>query len=359
MKLIVTAGGQGKKVWPLSREAKPKQFQPIVGNTSLYQQTIESLLKSFPAEDIYISTKKRYLNIAKEQSPQIPSSNYILEPDIAKDRGPGEGLAYLTLSEKHPDEPFMIVQADVLRYPDDKFLDMIVNAEKLQRRDKKFITGGIKANYPILGVDYLNLGDEVTTNDDLEIFVIDEFIQRNNDYHQTKKLVENYHIATHSNHSCWYPDLMLEAYKQYRPDWHEALMKIRDIHTKGGSESEVEAIYSQMDAGPTELVTANLLKGSYAILLPFKWTDIGTWDSVYEFSDSRGEVFVDGQAVTQASQSSLIKSDNPEKLIATYGIDNLVIIDTKDVLLVIPKDKTNNVGDIVKLLKEKGLDKYL
>ena len=359
MKLIVTAGGQGKKVWPLSREAKPKQFQPIVGNTALYQQTIETLLKSYQASDIFISTKKRYFDIAKSQSPQIPLENYILEPDVAKDRGPGEGLAFLTLSERHPDEPFMIIQSDVLRFPEDKFLDMIAKAEKIQVRDRKYMSGGIKANYPILGVDYLSLGDDVPSDDGLEVFVVDEFIPRNNDYHKTKKLVENYHIATHSNHSCWYPDLMLKAYDTHRPDWYQSLMQIRDLHTKGASEAEIEAVYSQMEAGPTELVTTNLFKGAYAILLPFKWTDIGTWDSIYEFSDSRGEVFADGNALVESSKSSLIKSDNPQKLIAAYGIENLVIIDTKDVLLVIPKDKTNNVGDIVKLLKEKGLDQYL
>jgi len=94
MKLIVTAGGQGKKIWPLSRESRPKQFQAVVGNIPLYQQTIETLLKAFSADDIYISTKKRYYDIAREQSPQISASNFILEPDIAKDRGPGEGLAF-------------------------------------------------------------------------------------------------------------------------------------------------------------------------------------------------------------------------------------------------------------------------
>src|SRR5687767_13947838 len=105
MKLIVTAGGQGKKIWPLSREEKPKQFEAVVGEVPLYEQTIKTLLKQFKPEDIFISTKKRYFKLAQEQSPKIPKKNYILEPDYQKDRGPGEGIAFLTLALRHPDEP--------------------------------------------------------------------------------------------------------------------------------------------------------------------------------------------------------------------------------------------------------------
>src|SRR6266568_1224451 len=131
MKIIVTAGGQGTKLWPYSRQNKPKQFQPIVGDTSSYAETINTLLKEFSSEDIYISTKRKFIKYVSEQSPQIPLRNYIVEPDIAKDRGPGEGLAFLRLSIDHPDEPFFLVQADCIRDPEEKFLEMIRGAEKL------------------------------------------------------------------------------------------------------------------------------------------------------------------------------------------------------------------------------------
>src|SRR3989337_1033174 len=106
MKIIVTAGGQGTKLWPYSRENKPKQFQSVVGDSTLYADTINMLLKKFQPEDIFISTKRKFIKYVSEQSPQIPLKNYIVEPDVAKDRGPGEGLAFLRLSIAHPDEPF-------------------------------------------------------------------------------------------------------------------------------------------------------------------------------------------------------------------------------------------------------------
>lgn len=359
MKLIVTAGGQGKKIWPLSREAKPKQFQAVVGKTPLYQQTIETLLKSFKAEDIFISTKKRYAPFIQSQSPQISKENLILEPDIAKDRGPGEGLAFLTLSMSHPDEPFMIIQSDVLRTPDDLFLEMISEAEKVERRDRKFMSGGIKANYPILGIDYLRLGKRISSEEKIEIFETEEFIPRLDDYGETKKLIANFYVATHSNHNCWYPDLMLDAYAKYRPDWYGSLLQIRDVLTGDGDTGKIDEIYSQMPAGATELVTGNLFKGGYTILLPFRWTDIGTWDSVYEFADLDDQVREDGNVISVDSKRSLVKCSNPEKIIAVIGINNLIVVDTDDALLVCDKAMAQEVKTIVETLKERKIEKFI
>src|SRR5690348_10258462 len=144
MKIIVTAGGQGTKMWPYSRQDKPKQFQPIIGDLSSYEQTIKTLLKQYTPEDIYISTKRKFIKYVSVQSPQIPLKHYIVEPDIAKDRGPGEGLAFVRLSLNDPDEPSFIVQADCLREPESEFLSMMRAAEKLAVEHKQLITGGIK-----------------------------------------------------------------------------------------------------------------------------------------------------------------------------------------------------------------------
>lgn len=252
----------------------------------------------------------------------------------------------------------MIIQSDVLRVPEESFLSMLKEAEKVEIRDKKFMSGGIKATYPVLGVDYLRLGKRIFTNN-IEIYKTDEFIPRSEDYQQTKQLIHNFHVAVHSNHMCWYPDMMLDAYKTYRPDWYESLMKIRDLLGKDGSDQKIDEIYNGMQAGPTELVTNNIIKDSYTILLPFKWTDIGTWDSVFEFIDPDGGIHIDGNALTVDTQDALIKSDNDKKIIAVCGLRDLVVVDTEDALLICSKTHAADVKQIVNQLKEKKLKKYL
>jgi mannose-1-phosphate guanylyltransferase len=360
MKIIVTAGGQGTKLWPYSRQDKPKQFQPIVGDTSSYTDTITTLLKAFDPEDIYISTKRKFIRYVSEQSPQIPLKNYIVEPDIAKDRGPGEGLAFLRLSINHPNEPFFLVQADCIRDPDDAFLEMITCADELVQKHKQYITGGIKATEPNMGADYLQLGDRVHSNGQ-EAYKIDKFLFRKSTVHETKELIENFHVVAHSNHSCWYPELMLEAYKQYRPDWYEGLMKIKGVLDKPGENEAVEKIYATMEKGPTEEVTKHVMDSgeAMAILLRYKWTDVGTWGSVYDFFADGIENYEDGNVITVDTKGSLIKTSSKGKLIAVAGVRDLIIVDTDDALLIIPKEKIDKIKEIQAKLEERSETEYL
>ena len=360
MKIIVTAGGQGTKLWPYSRADKPKQFQSILGDKSLFTETIDTLLEAYAPEDIFISTKQHFIKYVSDQAPRIPLRNYIVEPNVAKDRGPGEGLAYLKLFMLHPDEPFFLVQADCIREPKDKFLQMIADAGRIVERDRKLITGGIKATEPDMGSDYLKLGAPLHGDVDQDVYSIDQFIFRGTDYAATKKLVESFSVVVHSNHYCWYPELMLDAYKTYRPDWHEALMKIKDVIGQPGEDAEIERIYESMEKGPTEEVTKHIFKDSQVILLPFRWADIGTWGSVYEFFSSEpGEVYRDGRVISVDAADSLVKVSNPDKLVAIAGIENLVVVDTDDVLMIIPKNKIEKIKDLQKIIAEQEPGRYL
>lgn len=359
MKILVTAGGQGTKMWPYSRQDKPKQFQSIIGDVSSYEQTIRALLKEFTPEDIYISTKRKFIKYVSEQSPQIPLKNYIVEPDIARDRGPGEGLAFVRLSINHPQEPFFIVQADCIRDPEEGFLQMIREAEALVTKHKKLITGGIKATEPNMGVDYLKLDGAIPGS--REAYKIEKFLFRRSNLKETRELVENFHVVAHCNHMCWYPDQILEAYKQYRPDWYGALMKIRDAMDKPGENEAIEAIYETMEKGPTEEVTNRVMDSGEAmvILLPYKWTDVGTWGSVYDFFEDGICNYEDGNVISVNTTGSLIKTDNKDKLVAVAGVKDMVIVDTADALLIIPKEQIDKIKEVQFLLGEQQKHKYL
>jgi len=357
MKFIVFAGGQGTKLWPMSREDKPKQFQLLTGNKTFFQQNVEVLLLKYKVQDIFISTKERYVKYVLEQAPEIAAENIIIEPDVAKNTGPATGFALIKLSAKHPDEPFMLIQADCLRKPDEKFSEMIELAENIVTKEKKLITGGQKTLYPDMGIDYLMLGDSVSNQNGLDIFKIKKFIPRMNTLEETKRLISNSGIATHSNHYCWYPNLMLEAYKEYKPEWYEKLMEIRKVLGTENEDSEVEKIYSSMEAGSSEDVTRHIFDQSYVIINPFDWMDMGTWSAIYEYLAIPEQLYAEGNVLAIDSKDSFIKG-NGDKLIAMVGIDNLVVIDTPDALLICPKSRAQDVNKIVEELKKRG-EKYL
>ena len=114
-----------------------------------------------------------------------------------------EGLAFLRLSVTHPDEPFFLVQSDCIRKPEAAFLQMIEDAGKLVEQNKKLITGGIKAREADMGVDYLKLGERISTHPQ-EVYEVETFLNRVSSYHETKRLIEGYNVVTHPNHYCWY-----------------------------------------------------------------------------------------------------------------------------------------------------------
>jgi len=359
MKFIIVAGGQGTKIWPYSRKSKPKQFQKLVGEKSLFTYNIDVLLEEFNPEDIFISTKKQYVALALEQAPKIPIKNYIIEPDIAKNRGPAEGFAFLKLSMLHPNEPFIIIQPDDIRIPKRFYLDTLYDMERLVKKDKKFITGGIMPTFPVLGVDYIEIGKRIQTNTSEKVYEVKNFLGRKLSYEKTKELVSKKGIMIHCNHACWYPNLILDAYKKYKPDWYKSLMEIKNHIGNPNEEENIEKTYSKMESGPTELVTQNIFKEGYLFELPFKWVDIGTWNSLYQYVSENGESYTDGNVVALESTGTLVKNTNKKKLIATFGLNDMIVIDTEDILLIMPREKADKIGDIRKEIENKKLEEYL
>ncbi len=360
MKILIVAGGQGTKLWPYSRQDKPKQFQPIIGDKSSYQFAVETLLTEFTPDDIFISTKHKFIKYVSEQSPLIPLKNYIVEPDVAKDRGPGEGLAFLRLSMLFPDEPVFYVQADMVREPGEKFIEMIRAAEKIVTEKGVYITGGVKATEPNMGADYLELGAAIDGSG-VEAYVIDTFHYRKGTVRETRELIENFRVVAHWNHLCWYPAKIIEAYKEYRPDWYEALMKIKAVMDQPGEQEAIREIYEEMEKGPTEDVTRHLMDTgkAVALLLPFRNTDVGTWEAVREFSADTDENHLDGNVVAVNTTGTLVKSNNKSKVIAVAGLKDMVVVDTEDALLVIPKEDIDKIKDIQSLLRENDKGLYL
>ncbi len=358
MKILIVCGGQGTKLWPYSRQDKPKQFQPIIGDKSSYQFCVETLLSAYSPEDIFISTKQKFIKYISEQSPQIPLRNYIIEPDIALDRGPGEGLAFLRLSMLFPDEPVFYVQGDMVREPGERFIDMIKAAEKIVTETGKYITGGLKATEPNMGADYLELGNRLSGNG-VEAYELTKFHYRKGTVRETRELVENFRVAAHWNHLCWYPAKLMEAYAQYRPDWHEALMKIKDAYDKPGEQDAIRAIYETMEKGPTEDVTRHIMDSGEAVvlLLPFRNTDVGTWESVRQFSEDDNGNHFDANVVAIDTTKTLVKMKNKDKLVAIAGLKNMVVVDSDDTLLILPAEQIDKIKEIQTALAQQQPEK--
>jgi mannose-1-phosphate guanylyltransferase len=352
MKPVIICGGIGSKMWPMSRSTMPKHFLPLINGKSLFQLNYEALRQKFQPSDIYLQTNEVQAKIAKSQEPEIPEENIFIEPEM-RNQGPATGFAAAQLIKKgFGDEPFILVQADVLREPAEKFLDMIGEDEKLSKEGDKYITGGFVPGSIVRGVDYLVKGNLVSEENGVKIFEVADYIDRTEE-DKIKEYLGTDKLLLHANHTSMTPNNLLKMYQKYKMEWYEPLVVI----SQGG---DVPTEYAKMPKAGIEEVTKLVYKNGEALVveLPFDWVDFGTWESVANYMQEKGMYKLDGDTIEIESNNNFIfKKD--KKYIATVGVENLVVIDTGDALLITKKDQTGKVGQVVDKLKEENRNELL
>ena len=343
MKPVIICGGIGSKMWPMSRMTMPKHFLSLINGKSLFQLNYETLRKRFAPEEIFLQTNETQSKIAKKQEPEIPEENIFVEPEM-RNQGPATGFAAAQLIKRgFGDEPFTLVQADVLREPDEKFLDMIGEQEKLGKTTDKYITGGFVPQAIVRGVDYLVKGNLVSEDNGVKIFEVVDYIDRTEE-EKIKQYLGTDKLLLHANHTSMTPNNLLKMYQKYKPEWYEPLVVI-------ANNGEVATEYGKMDKAGIEEVTKLVYKNNEALVveLPFNWVDFGTWESVANYMKEKGMYQSEDLLEIESSENFVYRKD--KKYVAMIGVEDLVVVDTGDALLIMKKEASGKVGKIVETLK--------
>ncbi|EKE06098.1 MAG: ManC [uncultured bacterium] len=345
---VIICGGFGTKLWPVSREHRPKHFLRLLGDKSLFQLNYEALRTKFKPEEIFISTNTGQVDLAQQQASEIPIANFIIEPEM-KNQGPATGLIAAHLTKLGMEnEPFMLVQVDDLREPVESFIKTMEECDKIARSTNKYITGGFKPNYPVMGVDYLVKGNKINEND-ISIYSVSKFVWRSSK-EETEKLITEPNLLVHTNHTCMTSKNFLEMLKKYKLEWYEPLQN----YINGG---DLNTEFAKMPAGPLEDVTQKVHEAgeSLVVELPFKWTDFGTFESIDKYLKDNNMYNVGDNIVDLNGKNNYLRLDDPNKIVALVGVDNLVIVDTGDVLLISDKKSTGQIGEALKEVKNRKL----
>lgn len=346
---VIICGGFGTKLWPVSREHKPKHFLPLVGEKSLFQLNYEALRTHFKPEEIYVSTNEDQVELAKKQVGEIPPENFILEPEM-RNQGPATGLIAAFLYKKGlKDEPFMLVQVDDIREPVENFIKMMLDCDVIARKENKYITGGMSTDYPVMGVDYLIKGEKISEQGSVGIFKVEKFVWRSTK-EETEELIKQKGALIHTNHTCMTPQNLLNMLQKYKKEWYEPLMN----YVNG---SDLITEYIKMPPGPLEDITQQVHAAgeSLVVELPFKWFDIGTFETLHEYLKLKGLYKVNDNIVDLDGKDNFLRLDDANKIVALVGVDNLIVVDTGDVLLVCDKKQTGRVNEALKEVKRREL----
>lgn len=337
---VVICGGVGTKMWPLSTPTLPKHFLPFVDGKSLFQANWEALREKFSPEEIYLQTNSSQAKIAHSQVSELLPSNIFIEPET-RNQGPATGLAAAFLKKLgRGSEPFILIQVDDLRLPEEEFLKFIDVAEQLGKTTNKYITGGFAPDRVVLGVDYLLKGSRVSGDSPIEVYEIADYIDRS-ETEKIQKFMDSGRLLVHTNHTTMTPDNLLEMYKKYRPDWYEPLVEI----VNG---AEIAEEYAKMPKGALEEVSKRSHKdgNSLVIIHPFKWIDFGTWEFVDRFYQENNYFVKNGGQVQIDGENNFLWSETG-KIMATIGVRDLVVVESKDGILVSRKEDTGKVGQVV------------
>lgn len=343
MKPVIICGGIGSKMWPMSRSSMPKHFLPLIGGKSLFELNWEALRLKFKPEEIFLQTNEVQAEIAKKLVPEIVADNVFVEPEM-RNQGPATGFAAAQLIKRgFGNEPFILVQADVLREPNEKFIDMIEAASN-NCGNGQYITGGFTPASIVQGVDYLVKGDLLTEDNGVKIFKVADYIDRTEE-EKIKQYLGTDRLLLHANHTTMTPNDLLAMYQKYKPEWYQPLINI-------SKNEDVVKNYADMPKGAIEEVTKLVYRNGEALVveLPFNWVDFGTWESVANYMKEKN--MYDGNDVLEIEANNNFVYRGDKKYVAMIGVENLVVIDTKDGLLITKKDQTGKVGQVVDKLKE-------
>lgn len=355
MKILIFAGGHGTRLWPLSRKNSPKQFEKMFDGKSTLQLLVDRVKDDFGAENIFISTGEVFKDIILDQLPDIPEENIISEP-AKRDLAAAVGLSFATLKQRGVTGAVSILWSDSLVENVSEFQNALRTGEELiNSNPNRFTFIGEIPRFANNNLGWITIGETLETRNGIDVHSFEGWVYRPetkecNRLFNSKKAVWNTGYFTTS------VDFVVNLYKKHMPDMYTALEKM------AGDKDHLESHYAELEAISFDEAIVEKAKPEEAVVLTFDigWSDPGTLYALKEaLAESPESNHVVGKVVEMETKDSLIYNQDPDKLVTAIGLDGFVVVNTKDALIVCPKDKVREITKLLKKVEEEGLEEYL
>jgi mannose-1-phosphate guanylyltransferase len=349
---VIMAGGEGSRLWPLSRQSRPKQMVRLGSNRSLFQIAVDRLTEIIPTERIFVVTVAEQALELQKQSPQIPAENYLLEP-MPRGTASVVGLAAAVLGKRDPQAIMAIVTADHLIRNVVNFHQLLGQAHTLAT-DGYLVTLGIRPSFPATGYGYIQRGHQLEGYDFLT-YEVRRFKEKPDE--ETAR-----HFITAGDHD-WNSGMFVWQVARIWEEFHrlmpELANSLEEIASKWDTDHQVETVQKIWPSIKPQTIDYGIMEHAHrVVVLPavdLGWNDVGSWESIFEvFSPGDdGNINLEAEHVGIDTTNSLIVSDHTDRLIVTLGVDDLIVVDTPDAVLVCTRQYAQKVKEVVNLLKQK------
>lgn len=344
---VIMAGGKGERFWPKSRVGCPKQFLSLTSDgRTMIQKTVDRLDGLVEADDIFIITNCSYIETVKKQLPDIPAENIISEPK-ARNTAPCIALAAEIIHKKYDDAIMLVLPSDHLIKYTEMYADTLREAVKIAEGDKNLVTIGITPSYPETGYGYIKFSGNYREKPG--VYKVDRFVEKPN-IELAKEYVNAGTYLWNSGMFVWKASSIISNIKQFLPDIAEGTAMIGQAFGTEHFESLLNEIFPNLTAESIDYGVMEKAEDIYTLPGNFGWDDVGSWLAIERINPTNefGNV-VKGDVVSVNTKNSTIIGGN--RLIATVGLENIVIVDTNDTVLVCAKDSAQDIKKVIENLK--------
>ena len=337
-------------MWPISRKNSPKQFGFLVGDKSTLQMAVDRV-RSFGIENVYISTNENYADIIKTQIPELPEKNILLEP-VRRDLAAAVGLSLLRVKESGYDGTIAILWADHLMKNEDKFVEALNKGEGLiAENSNRFVFLGEKPRFANHNLGWIRLGNKKESNE----FEFLEWKYRP-ELEDCEKMFESGEWVWNPGYFIFNIDFVLDLYKELMPYMYDDLKKM------SGDYGKIKELYHTLEAISFDDAILEKIDKTQATVLKvdLEWSDPGTLYALKEaIEPDKHKNCEQGLVLSHNTTDSFICNEDRDKLIAVIGLEGMMVVNTKEALLVCHKDDVPEVKELLKKVEDKGLSKFL
>ncbi len=354
--VAIMAGGIGSRFWPMSRTNFPKQFLDILNTgKTLIQATFDRYTSFIPKENIFVVTSNEYVNIVKKQLPQIPLQNILGEPS-RKNTAPCIAYISFKLQQLDPKASLIIAPSDHLILDTIAFKKVCLEALSFVNKHNAFITLGIKPSYPNTGYGYIQYEQHAVTDN---VYKVKTFTEKPN-LDLAKAFISSGEFLWNAGIFVWQVKNIITAFEKHLPEMYEVFVAEKEKFNTPQEFRAVQEIYPQCTNISIDFGIMEKADNVYVIPSSFGWSDLGTWNSAYENleKDYLGNAVAGNNVIVFDSHRNMIHTEN-DKLTVLQGIEDFIVVDTKDVLLVCKKDREQEIKDYVAEVKRNKGEKYL
>jgi len=352
---VILAGGGGTRLWPVSRRKKPKQLLKLFDDKTLLRHTLERVGRAFPQDQIYVVTSSDLENEVKTEIGSTPDQNILIEPQ-PKNTAAAIGLAAVHLFKIDPKAVFSTFAADHYIEDERKFIDTLIGSQEAAQSGDYIVTIGIKPTDAATGYGYIHAGKKAFTINGRPVFKVREFKEKP-DQATARKYLSGGGFFWNANINSYKISTLLQALSKFKPD----LLKTLKATRVASKNRNALRLWEKL---PNEAIdTAVLEKAKNVLMIPgdFSWVDVGDWETVYSLLSKKTEDNVtigkNVEHISFDSRGCLIYGE--EGVVATIGLDDMIVIKTDDTILITPRLRSQDVKKIVEKLKQTKKEKFL